>query len=304
MAWKALQEGDTVAIIAPAYGGEMETIEKAKAYITSLGLIPRVTEDIIKTDLFCSNTEAFRFADIERALMDDSVKAIWCVKGGYGCAHVMPPLLVMEKPETEKPILGFSDITLLHLFAGQHLNWVSLHAPTLNTILTGRVDARSKEETEGILFGRIKEQLLEDLTPMNAKASAEGVVEGSVVGGNLCLLTTSLGTPWQVNTKGKILLLEDTEEKPYRLDRMLVHLRQAGVFDEAAALILGDFDERDDEVDILNTLLARFVDTLGIPVFRTPMVGHGKQNRPVPLNSAAQLTLGKSGSLRLKTGAA
>jgi muramoyltetrapeptide carboxypeptidase len=155
------------------------------------------------------------------------------------------------------------------------------------------------DELLDIIFGRTKLLRYDNLTCLNIAAQTSDALEAKIVGGNLSIVQTSIGTDWQIDASDKILFLEDVSERGYRIDRMLNHLKQAGIMSNVKAVILGDFTDskEKDGSDLVDLAIADFAAKVTFPVFRTPEIGHNAANRPLPLNTKARLTGGISPSL-------
>lgn len=239
-----LHRGDLVALVSPSSPlTDQQPIEAIAEKVEALGFRVRLGDSCRRTDPcgYAAAPAAVRARDINEAFGDPEVRAIWCTRGG-STAWRLPPLLdyglIAANP---KPLIGFSDVTTLHLVIGKRCGLVTYHGPTANrTLEWGEGDCFSWPsllaalEMEGQLVLRNPpEEPIEPLRPGRAR--------GELTGGNLSLVTASLGSPWQVDAKGRILYLEDVGEAVYALERMLTQLRCAGVLDEAAGVVLGAF---------------------------------------------------------------
>ncbi len=304
MSWVPLKTGDKIDIIAPSRGVSEAEVEQVKEYVTALGLEPVIPRNLLGEDLFCSNSDAFRAEHLVDALSNKDTKAVWCLRGGYGAARLLPFLEKVTPPEQQKLLIGFSDITALHIFLNQRWNWPSLHAPVLWQIIQNHISDGSLNYLNALIFGQSEEATFSRLTVLGrAEAEEERPaleITGRVLGGNLATIQSLLGTPWQLEASGAILLLEDTDERPYRLDRMFNQLHQSGVLDAAAAVLLGTFTlHEEEEKGLTQAVLERFATALSIPVVASEEIGHGATNDPVPLGTMATLTLGLKPSLSI-----
>ena len=297
--WEYLKEGDLIDVIAPSSGAKVN-LEEIKSFIESLGFRARINEDVFssKGDPFHANDDASRFSQLRDALYAKDSKAIWCIRGGYGSSKLIDNLAKLEEIPIAKPIIGFSDITALHIFFNQNLKWASLHAKVLTQFLGSNYDADSAKEIKDLLTGKTA-QVEYNLKPMNFKAAIPGIIEDSmIVGGNLCLVENSIGTIWEIEMQGKILFLEETGENAYRIDRMLEHLKQANMFDGVRAVILGDFwlYENEDQA-LMDYTLDYFAANSDFPVFKCEGFGHGKVNQPLPFGSETSIIVGENAHL-------
>jgi muramoyltetrapeptide carboxypeptidase len=294
--WQALKKNSIIDIIAPASGvSEVSTLEKLKNVLVSWQLIPRISPELFGPDLLCANTDEKRFQQLKDALFNPSSSAIWCLRGGYGCTRLIPSLLKLTAPEKCKLFIGFSDITALHLFLQQKWHWQTLHAPSLNQVVHNLIEPEYSDELKKIIFGQLK-HLEYELKPYpNHHSSLDGI-EAPITGGSLSLVQTSLGTDWQIETKNKILFLEDVNEFAYRIDRMLQHLQQSEILGHVKAILLGDFTfpAKIEEERKIQAVLERFAKKQNFPVLRCPDIGHGKKNRSLPFGTPAILDLNKN----------
>jgi muramoyltetrapeptide carboxypeptidase len=304
--WLPLVPGDIVDIVAPASATtSKDGLAKGIEYLRKWGLVPRMNEAIFGRDVICANTDEERFAQLRAALFSDS-RAIWCVRGGYGANRLIPELARLRRPKgPPKLFMGFSDITTLHVFLNQQWGWPTIHGPMVDRIGRGLILEPQLQELHDIYFGDEAEIVFRDLKPMNAAARASGgrgagggrVIRAPVTGGNLVTLQSTIGTraPW--DTRGRIVFLEEIDERGYRIDRLLEHLAQTGHFSRARAVILGDFlgGVESDGSTRVPFVLQRFADSLKIPVLSGVEAGHGDLQRPIPLETMATLTCGASG---------
>ena len=235
---KSLFPGARVALVAPASAVPEARLQPALDYVCSLGLEPVVYPScyFANRDGYMAATDAQRAADINHAFSDDTIDGIWCIRGGYG-AHRLQPLLdanmIRENP---KWFGGYSDVTALHLFLNQVCGQEAYHTTMPST--EPNPDAFTLEWLKKALFGGLSGVLAYPEGRMPGTL-VPGTASGMLCGGNLSLAAASLGTPWEIDTRGKILFLEDIGEKTYRVDGMLTQLRNAGKFDDCAGIILG-----------------------------------------------------------------
>ncbi len=288
--WKPLQPGDKVDIIAPASIGSQQDLPQIEAFLKNWGLIPQIPDRIFGEDLLCANTDPIRLAQLKEALYDSDSKAIWCLRGGYGCARLIPDLLSAPRPEAFKYFIGFSDATALHLLFDSIWNWPTIHGPGARQVGNRAIDDASISIIHDFLLGRSSEIVYDTLEAINSKAASTAEINASIIGGNLCLLECSLGTPWQIKPKGKILLIEELNERAYKVDRSLEHLLQSNIIHDAAAIIFGDFLFSDtEETQKINAVLHRFAENSPIPAYQLPGVGHGPQNFTIPLRVPSRI---------------
>lgn len=226
-----------------------------------------------------------RLGELLEALADPAVDALICARGGYGTTRLLPGIDLAAVRDANKTLVGFSDITALHAIWAQ-AGVRSIHAPMVAAL--GKADARIRELWIDALECPDKTRRW-NLCPL-----VEGEASGLLAGGNLAVLGALLGTPYQPDFTGRILFLEDVGERPYRIDRVLTSLRQAGAFDGLAGLVLGSFTEGDpgaDGVTVEEVFADHFLGA-SFPVVTGFPAGHIDENEPVPLGARAILSGG------------
>lgn len=299
MSWEGLMPGDVVDVIAPGFKCDKSALNNSLKILKSWGLVPRVPKDLFGKDLLCANTDEVRWRHLKSALTAKDSKAIWCVRGGYGSCRLMPKLQKLKKPKKAKVLIGYSDITTLHQHLNQKWGWTTLHAPLLDT-LAEHENMKDFFLLQDILMGLEDEVLVSKLKCISFAKTSRSVI-GDLVGGNLSVLHSHLGTPWEESWQGKILFLEDIGERGYRLDKMLFQLESSGAFKGLKAIVLGDFTggkEPGSSRSLVWPTLERFFSSYKIPVYRGVPAGHGKKKMPLPLGAKCLLV---NGELAIKT---
>lgn len=241
---------------------------------------------------FLAGSDRDRLAELEAALRDPTIEAVWCARGGYGLMRLLPALDRAAPAAIDKLLIGFSDVTALHAWAALR-DVPTVHGP----VITHMADLADEDIASliALLEGDAPTQLLTGLEPLVA-----GWATGRLIGGNLELVTRLLGTPYSFDPKGAILLLEEVGERPYRVDRQLTHLQLAGWWSSLVGIVLGDFHQCGDTTttpSVMDVLRER-LGNLTIPVVTGAAVGHGTRNRAVPLGSRAELDT-QSGTLSI-----
>ncbi len=274
--------GDRVAVIAPASGFDRPSFELGLKVIASR-YRPAFSEGIFSRHRYLAGDDARRLNELIAALADPEARAVFCARGGYGATRLLGRLAGMPPPGERKLLVGFSDITALHLWLQAH-GWVSIHGPVLTQL--GRLGSPTHER----LF-----RLLESPTaaaPLKGSATfVPGSAEGRLVGGNLSMLSRIIGTAFMPVLEDTVLLLEDQGERPYRIDRMWTHLALAGVFARVRGIVLGSFtqcEEKDAPYSSFE-LLRELAEATGLPCAAGFPVGHGDENEPVPLGVRVRL---------------
>ena len=306
-AWPALKAGDRVALFAPSsHQGQSpaDTLPRAREILSGWGLVPDALAPE-RRHLYLAGMDAERAEEFQRLYLDPEVRALFSTRGGYGSARMLPLLdraRIAAAPP--KPVIGFSDVTALFAW----LHWAAgirvVHGPCLAapSALTSPEAGRNLVALRRLLFepepgpGYGVRLLHRPARPAPSPGGSstdpigENSVTGRLVGGSLAVLVTSLGTPWAVDTEGAILFLEDTNEAPYRIDRMLTHLRTAGRFDGLRAVVFGHLQRCDgDPPGLLEEVLRDVFRDAPFPVAMGLPAGHGDLNLPVPLGNLARL---------------
>jgi muramoyltetrapeptide carboxypeptidase len=243
------------------------------------------------------------FADHEKKLatlrnsLTSRHKIIWSLRGGYGVDRIMPGIVNTDYSVVRrKTIIGYSDMTPLLIFLSQKCDWTAIHGVMLNDIAQNDKSYDSYAILLNFLRGKTKELKITGLTPMNGMARTKSNITGKVIGGNLTCIVATIGTTWQIETYGKIVLLEDIGLQGYHLDRALSHMENAGLFKGVVCIIFGDFCCN------VSDILKNFAEKIKIPVYKTDKFGHGKVNLPFVYNSSGTVKkFGKQFEITMKT---
>lgn len=238
---KPLQKGDSVAIIAPASPSDKNLIDKCITSLNELGLNVVVGESCLSEHGFLSGTDDIRAKDINCMFSNKNIKGIFALRGGYGCARLLNLIDFKLIKKNPKIFVGYSDITALHIAINQKSKLITYHGPMISTELIKGLDEYSADYYQKFIFGYEKVEELFNPEGDNLEIINTGIATGQLVGGNLSSICSSLGTKYEINTKNKILFLEEIEEVPYKVDRMLTHLKQSGKLKDVNGIILGAF---------------------------------------------------------------
>lgn len=291
---RPLYAGDTVAVIAPA--GPCKDAERIEPLFAQRGLNAHLYPSCFArhpTHSYLSGPDDARLADLHAALADDRIAAIFALRGGYGCARFVDRIDTALLRAHPKPLIGYSDLTTLHALWSRE-GVPSFHAPMP---ASDWLENGAQADTEALF-----EMLMQPLPagtllapPLAANTWHQaGIAEGRLVGGNLAIVASLIGTPWALPVAGTLLFLEDIGEAPYRIDRLLTQLRLAGVLDAVAGFLLGSFSGEEDPTAVLQDHLLR----TGKPLLAGWPAGHGQPNRVLPLGTRMRLDAAE-GSLRL-----
>jgi muramoyltetrapeptide carboxypeptidase len=260
-------------------------LERAVVNTRALGWEPVVGDHALARRGYFAGDDAQRLSDINRALGDDRVDGIWCLRGGYGTMRLLEDVDYAALRRRPKALLGFSDITALHAAVRACSRIVTFHAPTARGVL----GTRSRESLSRAVVAQTNPC---GVAPA-ARALRPGSARGVLAGGNLALLAALVGTPYAMPLDGAILVIEDIHEAVYRIDRMLRQLLLAGALRGIVAIAAGAFtdcpEESDDGARSVDEVLAETADTLGVPCLAGIPVGHIDDQWTLPLGRIAEL---------------
>jgi muramoyltetrapeptide carboxypeptidase len=269
---------DLVSVVALSGPFDRASFEAGLAILKSRYRV-RVDDSVFETHRYLAGTDVQRLAQWNNNLASGEVKALFAARGGYGAMRLLPQLKFGALP---RPVVGFSDMTAIHL-AAQSVGLRSVHAPVLTQLGTQPPDAVSR--LFDILEGRLPSPLF------GTHCIQSGIAEGPLLGGNLAMLASLLGTPYLPDFAGAVLLLEDIGERPYRLDRMLTHLTLSGVLTGLSGIVLGDFTncEEKDAAYSSHDVVSEWALSLGVPCVSGFRIGHGEVNLAVVLGARVRL---------------
>ncbi|HAU34511.1 MAG TPA: LD-carboxypeptidase, partial [Lysinibacillus sp.] len=238
---KALKKGDTIGLISASGATPPDRLQPAIASIEKLGLKVVVGETCHARHGYLAGTDDQRAADVHRMFQDPTIDGIFCVRGGYGATKILPLLDFEVIKANPKVFVGYSDVTALHIAFNQLSGFVTYHTPMPSTefIRQEMDDYTWQSFCQQIMAVGVEEYDLENPVDQPMSKLVAGSATGTLIGGNLTLVTASLGTPYEIDTKGKILFLEDIDESEQRVDRMLTQLKLAGKLDDVAGILLG-----------------------------------------------------------------
>ncbi len=289
-----LYPGARVALVAPSSAVAADRLGPAQDAVKALGLEPVPYPSCYATSRhgYFAADDVQRASDLQAAFADDSIGGVLCLWGGYG-AHRLLPLLDLDAiARRPKRFAGYSDITALHTAFNQICGFVTFHAPMPASDYYQPVDEFTMSRLRRCLFGSLAGPV-ENPAGRPLTALSPGSAMGRLCGGNLSLLAASLGTPWEIDTKGKLLFLEDVGEKVYRIDGMLTQLRNAGKFRDCAGVILGDWTdcppEHPERSLTLEEVFRELIVPAGKPVLSGLACGHSLPNLSLPLGAMAAM---------------
>lgn len=286
---RALRRGSRIGIIAPSGCVDESALEKGSSALRREGFSVEIAPNILAHKGYLAGDAQRRVSDLVEFFTRDDIDAIFCARGGFGSIQLLPELGIKTEL-LAKIFVGYSDVTVLLNWFLQRFGIVTFHGPMVAADF-----ARGVSECSTAHFLRMLMGDLGNWTVPLGEVIRSGTAEAQMMGGCLSLLVTTLGTPYEIETAGRILLIEDVDEKPYRIERMLTHLKLAGKFEAIAGLVFGGFtgcegDGSREVSDIIRELFgeARFPVVTGLPV------GHGEENLAVPFGVAMRLDAQKA----------
>lgn len=275
-----LKKGDTIAIAAPASPFDAQAFQQGIEKIQAWGFRVKVREDIFAKKRYLAGDDARRLEELGSYLQDDEVRAIFTARGGYGSLRLLAGLDRLPKDLPPKILLGYSDITSLLMYALQSWGWVGFHGPVVAKDISARLGQRGEDS---LLRALTDPRPLGIVSPEGLQTLHPGRAEGRLVGGCLSLIVCSLGTPYQLRTQDCILYLEDVGEILYSLDRMLTHLRLAGLFQGVKGIVFGPLKDAHDEPRVIFEVVQELLRDLGVPMLFGFPSGHVEDSLTIPL---------------------
>lgn len=283
-----LKQGDTVGLVCPSSAIGTEKIAQCVNAMEALGYKVK-TADNLDTDYagYMAGTGKVRGEWINKMFADPEVKAIFCVRGGDGSSRIMEYLdyeLIRKNP---KVFVGYSDVTNLHLALTQNCDLVTFHGPMVSSNIVSDFDKETEESLYQAIEAETEYQLVNP-AGFDIQVLKEGKATGRLIGGNLSLLSASMGTPYEMDTEGKILFIEEVCEPMSKIEKWAYHLRNAGKLKACAGIILGQFtkvvNEECPEYDVIQCM-TDILAGLEIPVLYNVQSGHGKPMATLPMGA-------------------
>jgi len=286
---RRLQIGDTVGLIAPASAISPQQITRAQNNMYRMRLVPQLGRHVAGKHGYLAGTDRQRADDINAMFADPAIKAVFAISGGWGCARLLPLLDWETIRANPKILIGYSDITALHLAFAARAGFPTIHAPNAGNSW----DVSSWNSLWWLAFtgeqpvlGGLREEELQGRTGRTIRS---GRAAGRLIGGNLTVLSTLMGSAWVPDMERAILFLEDVSEAPYRIDRMFQQLKLAGVLDKIGGVIFGQCTRCDRPTDgdielgfTLDEILDHHLQPLGIPAFTGANIGHIRNQLSLP----------------------
>ena len=290
--FKSITRGSTIGVVAPAWIAQQEPLHKGISYLEKRGYKVKLGRYLDKKYGYFAGTDIERSADIQMMFADPEVSLIFCTRGGSGGLRLLDHLDFNIIGKNPKPLVGYSDVTTLQLALWKKCGLPSFSGPMVAVEMGKGIDPFTEKQFWGLLRNRRPEYLY-TFKNTTVEVFRNGKATGTLLGGCLSLVSHLLGTPYSPDYSGAVLFLEDIGEKPYRIDRYLAHLKQAGVFDQINALILGDFidceSEKNERSFTVSEIFHDYFNDALFPVVQNFPYGHGDIKMTMPIGVSATL---------------
>ncbi|GAA2717627.1 LD-carboxypeptidase [Micromonospora olivasterospora] len=284
-----LRPGDTVMLVSPSGPTRPERVARGVELLTGWGLRPVLAPNAYARRGYLAGADELRAADLNAAFADPEVRGVICTRGGYGAQRVVDAVDMAAVRRDPKVVAGFSDITALQLALWRGARLASVHGPGA-AWLDERTPPYSAESLHAALMTTEPVTVAAVPGEETSGVRVPGSATGTLLGGNLCLIAASVGTADMPDLTGAVLLVEDVQEPPYKVDRMLTQLRRAGALRRVAGVAVGQFTDCADSWDTtVADVLAERLGDLGVPVLGGLPIGHGHGQLTVPLGTRATL---------------
>lgn len=285
-----LKKGDTIAIVSPARAIEQEKVEPAIRFFESHGLNVLIGKHAYDVHHQMAGTDADKIADIQSFIDDKSVKAIISTRGGYGCVRIIDHLDLKPLAKQKKWFIGYSDVTVFHSHIHQNFGTPTLHG-TMPVNISNEPGAEEQISNDTLISALFGENITYRL-PMH-QLNKEGNAKGILVGGNLSMLYSMCGSKSDIDTRGKILFIEDLDEYLYHIDRMMMNLKRTGKLDKLAALIVGGMSDMNDNAipfgKTAEEIILEHTKHYDYPIYFGFEAGHQKPNKGLRLGMEVQI---------------
>lgn len=305
---EVLKKGDTVGVLAPGSPADIGKYETSVKLLKELGYKVKLAPSVKENTGYLAGSDEDRARDINEFFKDDDVKAIISLRGGYGSDRILSLLDYATIKKHPKMFIGYSDVTALHTVLGEKCNMVTIHGPMISSFEDGKFTDFTLYNFENGLSGSLPSGDIRMPEGKKLETVNPGRASGILVGGNLSVIASMAGTPYELKGDGAILFLEDVREKPYRVDRLMQQLWQSGLLSRVNGIAYGEFTDLSDEESgdedeedsgssaSIDDVLAYYGKLSGKPVIKGIPAGHGKDNLFIPLGVSATIDAKSDGS--------
>lgn len=276
-----LKKGDKVGLVGTCSPPVKERIEPALKWFESLGLDVQIGKSVYESHGYLCGNDNIRADDLNSMFADKDIKGIFIIRGGYGCSRILDLIDYDNIKKNPKILAGYSDVTALHIAINQKCGMTTFHTPMACTEFYKGVDDYTSESFKKYIFKPACTEKIENPEGYgDFRSLVDGKAYGEIIGGNLSIVASLMGTPYEIDTKGKILFLEDIDEAPYKIDRMLMQLKLGNKFKDACGVILGSWRGCECSNSNRSLTLEEVFEEIIVP-----------ENRPTIINAACGHTL-------------
>lgn len=282
-----LKKGDCIGLIAPASPTPDDKVLRSKEKLEELGFKVKLGKSCYGRYGYLSGEDELRANDLNLMFKNKDVDGIMCIRGGYGTPRILDRIDYDSIRNNPKVFIGYSDITAIHIALNQLCSLITFHGPMASTDILEDFDEFTKESLIDCIVKGVSIKSIENPKDCEIQKLVGGYSKGQLVGGNLALIAATIGTPYEIDTRGKILFMEDVDEEPYSIDRMLTQLALAGKLEEASGLILGDWRNCKSKAKQSSLTLSEVFNDLIVPLNKPTVfnvkAGHCKPMITLPL---------------------
>ena len=279
---RRLRVGQTIGIVAPSGSFDLNLFEQGIKIIERSGFSAKFDNRIFAAHKYFAGSDSERAAVLNEMISDEQVHAIMCARGGYGALRILSKVDYDNITNSAKPFIGFSDITALHRAIWLKCGLVTFHGPVVTTL------ARCDKTSLSCWYRTLTEPITPTIDLSNTRILKPGKAVGIITGGNLTTLCHLTGTLFGSGYNANLLLIEDVGEAPYRVDRMLTHMKMAGLFEGVSAVLIGSF-ETCGEPQFIDRLILEIFENMQIPIISGFPAGHREPNWTLPMGVCAHL---------------
>ncbi|MFI5845145.1 LD-carboxypeptidase [Catenuloplanes sp. NPDC051500] len=295
----ALRPGDVVRIVSPAYPGD-DRLDRGQAVLEQMGLTVEYGAHVYTCNGYLAGTDEQRLEDLNAAFRDPAVRAVIASRGGYGTQRIIDRVDIDAIRADPKIFLGYSDLTVLHSRLWREARLISFYGPVA-TWTDARTGPASAQSLRDALMTSADIVLTRDPTEPSAVVRVDGIASGPLIGGNLTMIASDVGTGSLPDLDGAILVFEDVNEAPYRYDRMLTQLIRSGALNGLAGVAIGQLTDVAGEAASAAAVIAERLHTLDVPVVGGLRIGHGNGHLTVPIGAHATIDAA-AGTLSVEAG--
>lgn len=290
---RPLKKGDKIGLIGASSPTQQDRIEPSIKCMENLGFEVILGKSCRGHHGFLSGSDELRANDINKMFKDKTIDGIFAIRGGYGAARLLDMIDYDMIKKNPKVFAGYSDVTALHNVLNKKCKLITFHTPMPSTEFYKGTDEYTMNYFKKNIFTDEPLGILKNPDGQEIKTLVSGTAEGILVGGNLSLVVSSMGTPYEIDTRGKILFLEDVDEYPYRIDRMLLQLKQCNKFKDAAGIILGSWtncvpNEGDNSLSLME-VFEELIKTENKPTLYNLACGHCEPTMSIPLGAKVKI---------------